>query len=80
MGGNSLDQLSGDLFPETLLGSYVYFVHSYYVPACEDSAAICNYIIPFSAAMQKGNFYATQFHPEKSGEPGQEILSKFLKL
>jgi glutamine amidotransferase len=80
MGWNSLDQVSGDLFPETLLGAYVYFVHSYYVPACEDSAALCNYIVPFSAAMQKGNFYATQFHPEKSGEPGQEILSNFLKL
>jgi glutamine amidotransferase len=80
MGWNSLDQVSGDLFPETLLGAYVYFVHSYYVPACEDSAALCNYIEPFSAAMQKGNFYATQFHPEKSGEPGQEILSNFLKL
>jgi glutamine amidotransferase len=80
MGWNSLDQVSGDLFPETLLGSYVYFVHSYYVPACVDIAALCNYIVPFSAAMQKGNFYATQFHPEKSGEPGQEILSNFLKL
>jgi len=80
MGWNSLDQVKGNLFPETLLGSYVYFVHSYYVPACGDSAAICNYIVPFSAAMQKGNFYATQFHPEKSGEPGHEILSNFLKL
>ncbi len=80
MGWNSLDQLSGTLFPDSLLGAYVYFVHSYYVPACEDSAAICNYMLPFSAAMQKGNFYATQFHPEKSGEPGQEILSNFLKL
>jgi len=80
MGWNSLDQVKGNLFPETLLGSYVYFVHSYYVPASGDSAAICNYIVPFSAAMQKGNFYATQFHPEKSGEPGHEILSNFLKL
>lgn len=80
MGWNSLDELRGDLFPESLLGTYVYFVHSYYVPACADSAAVCNYILPFSAAMQKDNFYATQFHPEKSGGPGQEILSNFLKL
>lgn len=80
MGWNSLENLSGDLFPGSLLGAYVYFVHSYYVPACEDSAAECSYIVPFSAAMQKGNFYATQFHPEKSGDPGQEILSNFLKL
>jgi imidazole glycerol-phosphate synthase subunit HisH len=80
MGWNSLEQVSGDLFPDSLLGAYVYFVHSYYVPACEDSAALCNYMLPFSAAMQKGNFYATQFHPEKSGDPGQIILSNFLKL
>ncbi|MCP4313204.1 MAG: imidazole glycerol phosphate synthase subunit HisH [Bacteroidetes bacterium] len=80
MGWNNLDQISGDLFPDSLLGAYVYFVHSYYVPACADSAAICNYMVPFSAAMQKGNFYATQFHPEKSGDPGQVILSNFLEL
>jgi len=80
MGWNSLDQVSGDLFPPPLLGAYVYFVHSYYVPVCQYSAAVCNYIVPFSAAMQKGNFYATQFHPEKSGEPGQLILSNFLKV
>jgi glutamine amidotransferase len=80
MGWNSLDQVSGDLFPPPLAGAYVYFVHSYYVPVCQDSAAVCNYIVPFSAAMQKGNFYATQFHPEKSGGPGQLILSNFLKV
>jgi len=80
MGWNSLDQVSGDLFPDSLLGAYVYFVHSYYVPACGDSAAQCNYMLPFSADMQKANFYATQFHPEKSGDPGQLILSNFLKL
>ncbi|MFO7670655.1 MAG: imidazole glycerol phosphate synthase subunit HisH [Bacteroidales bacterium] len=80
MGWNSLDQVSGDLFPPSLAGAYVYFVHSYYVPVCQDSAAVCNYIVPFSAAMQKGNFYATQFHPEKSGGPGQLILSNFLKV
>ncbi len=80
MGWNSLDQVSGDLFKAQLRGSYVYFVHSYYVPACEETAALCNYMVPFSAAMQSGNFYATQFHPEKSGEPGQIILSNFLEL
>jgi len=62
------------------LGEYVYFVHSYYVPVCEESSAITNYIVPFSAALQKDNFYATQFHPEKSGGPGQKILSNFLNL
>jgi glutamine amidotransferase len=80
MGWNSLDRLNGDLFDKTLLGSYVYFVHSYYVPVCENTAAETSYILPVSAAMQKDNFYATQFHPEKSGEPGEAILSNFLKL
>ena len=80
MGWNSLDKIRGDLFPAGQVGAYVYFVHSYYVPVCDDTSAETEYIIPFSAALQKGNFYATQFHPEKSGEPGQEILSNFLKL
>ncbi|MBR4188155.1 MAG: imidazole glycerol phosphate synthase subunit HisH [Bacteroidaceae bacterium] len=59
---------------------YVYFVHSYYVPVCEHTAAVTDYIHPFSAAMQKDNFYATQFHPEKSGAVGQQILRNFLNL
>lgn len=80
MGWNSLDRVSGDLFPHALKGSYVYYVHSYYVPVCENTAAVSNYMVPFSAAMQYKNFYATQFHPEKSGEPGELILSKFLEL
>ena len=80
MGWNSLQHVHGRLFDRSLEGSYVYFVHSYYVPLCEDTAARCDYIIPFSAAMQKGNFYATQFHPEKSGDMGERILSNFLKL
>ena len=59
---------------------FVYFVHSFYVPVCEHTAAVAEYIHPFSAAMQKGNFYATQFHPEKSGAVGQQILRNFLEL
>jgi glutamine amidotransferase len=80
MGWNSLDRMKGELIPEELLGSYVYFVHSYYVPVCEDTVAESSYILPFSAAMQRDNFYATQFHPEKSGDPGELILKQFLKL
>ena len=57
---------------------FVYFVHSYYVPVCKDTAAMTEYILPFSAAMHKDNFYATQFHPEKSGAVGQQILRNFL--
>lgn len=59
---------------------FVYFVHSFYVPLCEHTAAITDYIHPFSSAMQKDNFYATQFHPEKSGGVGQRILRNFLDL
>lgn len=80
MGWNSLDAVSGRLFDAEHTGSYVYFVHSYYVPVCEDTAAISEYMVPFSAAMEKDNFFATQFHPEKSGAPGERILSKFLEL
>jgi len=59
---------------------YVYFVHSYYVPLCEDTAAIADYIQPYSAALQKDNFYACQFHPEKSGRVGEQIIKNFLAL
>ena len=80
MGWNSLQEVRGPLFSNAMKGAYVYFVHSYYVPACQETAALCEYMVPFSAAMQKDNFYATQFHPEKSGDPGQQILSNFLAL
>jgi imidazole glycerol phosphate synthase subunit hisH (EC 2.4.2.-) len=59
---------------------YVYFVHSYYVPLCEDTAAIADYILPYSAAMHKDNFYTCQFHPEKSGKVGEQILRNFLEI
>ncbi len=78
MGWNSLEQVKTPLFDKTHDGQYVYFVHSYYVPVAEESAAITQYGIPFSAALQKGNFFATQFHPEKSGSIGEKILRNFL--
>lgn len=59
--------------------AFVYFVHSYYVPLCEHTVAVTDYIHPFSSAMRKDNFYATQFHPEKSGAVGQQILRNFLE-
>jgi len=80
MGWNKLNRVQGELFHKSLDGAYVYFVHSYYVPVCEDTAAETEYMVPFSAAMQKSNFFATQFHPEKSGDPGERILLNFLKL
>lgn len=80
MGWNQLENLTGDLFNGIESGEYVYFVHSYYVPVCEDTAAESNYILNFSASMQKNNFYATQFHPEKSGDTGLRILRNFIEL
>lgn len=59
---------------------YVYFIHSYYVPVCKYTIAEADYIQPYSAALHKGNFWATQFHPEKSGDTGEKILRNFLEL
>ena len=59
---------------------YVYFVHSYYVPVCEDTIAVADFILPYSAALHKNNFYACQFHPEKSGNVGEQILRNFLEI
>ena len=60
--------------------TYVYFVHSYYVPVCEETIATADYILTYSASMHKDNFYACQFHPEKSGKVGEQILKNFLSL
>ncbi|MDH6309717.1 glutamine amidotransferase [Dysgonomonas sp. PFB1-18] len=78
MGWNNIADVKSSLFDNSLENSFVYFVHSYYVALCEHTAAITNYIQPFSAALNKGNFYATQFHPEKSGDAGEKILVNFL--
>ena len=61
-------------------GGYVYFVHSYYVPLCKETIATADYILPYSASMHKDNFYTCQFHPEKSGKVGEQILKNFLEL
>ena len=61
-------------------GGYVYFVHSYYVPVCAETIATADYILPYSASMHKDNFYTCQFHPEKSGKVGEQILRNFLSL
>ena len=80
MGWNNLKNVKGDLFDPSLEGQYVYFVHSYYVPLSAYTAAETEYIVKYSAAMQKDNFYATQFHPEKSGPIGEKILKNFIGL
>lgn len=80
MGWNTITQTVSPLFKGFADEEYVYFVHSYYVPLHECTAAVANYIHPFSAALHKDNFYATQFHPEKSGGVGERILYNFLTL
>lgn len=77
MGWNTLTNVKSGLFNERLENKFVYFVHSYYVPVNEYTAATTDYILPFSAALHKDNFYATQFHPEKSGSVGEVILKTF---
>lgn len=80
MGWNTLSDVKSGLFSDQLADKFVYFVHSYYVPVNEHTIATTEYILPFSAAMHKDNFYATQFHPEKSGSVGEMILQNFLNL
>ena len=79
MGWNKLYDTKSPLM-EGIGGGYVYFVHSYYVPLCNETIATADYILPYSAAMNKDNFYACQFHPEKSGKVGEQILRNFLAL
>lgn len=80
MGWNAINDLKSELFRGISENDYVYFVHSYYAEKSEHTIATCNYINPFSAALHKDNFYATQFHPEKSGTIGAAILGNFLKI
>lgn len=80
MGWNSVSELKTPLFDHTSEADYFYFVHSFYATTGADTAATCNYIVPFSAALQRDNFYATQFHPEKSGRTGAKILENFINL
>ncbi len=80
MGWNTIYNVNSDLFTKEIENQYMYFVHSYFAGLGEHTAATCNYILPFSAALHKDNFYATQFHPEKSGQIGAAILQNFLNL
>lgn len=80
MGWNNLTYLKGNWIARGLPNTNMYFVHSYYVPLCEHTAAESEYIGPFSAALQKDNFYAVQFHPEKSSKQGEKILRNFIEL
>lgn len=79
MGWNKLN-LTDSWLSRDLENEFVYFVHSYYVPVNSHSSAITEYINPFSAALHKNNFYAVQFHPEKSALAGEKVLKSFLQV
>ncbi|MCR5454674.1 MAG: imidazole glycerol phosphate synthase subunit HisH [Bacteroidales bacterium] len=80
MGWNQIYNLRTPLYQNIHEQSYMYFVHSYMVPVFDGTAAKCDYTVQFSASIAKNNFYGTQFHPEKSGPVGQQILENFLKI
>ncbi len=80
MGWNQLYDIKSPLFNGLDDGDYVYFVHSFFVPVCAETIATADYVLPYSASMQKDNFYTCQFHPEKSGKVGERILKNFLEL
>jgi len=80
MGWNQLYDIKSPLYNGLNDGDYVYFVHSFFVPICAETIATADYIQPYSASMQKDNFYTCQFHPEKSGKVGERILKNFLEL
>jgi len=80
MGWNDFSALKGSLFRNIRADEDVYYVHSYYAEITDFTLAICDYVLPFSAAMHRENFYAVQFHPEKSADTGMKILKNFLEL
>jgi len=81
MGWNQITpKLDEPLFKDIPAGSYFYFVHSYALPVNENTIASCEYGSPFTAAVNKGNFYGVQFHPERSGKAGAQLIKNFLEL
>lgn len=80
MGWNTLEKVRGPLFRDLGDAPYVYFVHSFYAETGAETTATTEYIVPFSAALQRDNFYSVQFHPEKSGPVGAKILKNFIDL
>ena len=80
MGWNNIHELKGPLFKSVKENDYMYFVHGYYVEKGEHTIATTDYLLSYSSALQKNNFYAVQFHPEKSAEAGQQVITNFLKL
>ncbi len=80
IGWNCFSEVKGELFKDIKTDNDMYYVHSYYAEKNEQTIATCDYILPFGTAMQHNNFYATQFHPEKSADVGTLLLKNFLEL
>ena len=80
IGWNRIYNLDSHLFDAISENEFMYLVHSYYVPLCDETIAVCDYEIPYSAAIRKDNFYGVQFHPEKSSIAGEQLLKNFLAL
>ena len=80
MGWNIIYNLKSDLFKDVAEKEYMYLVHSFYAPLCNETIATTDYEVEYSSALENENFFGTQFHPEKSGDVGEKILGNFLKL
>jgi len=80
MGWNNIYNLKSDLFKGIAENEYMYLVHSFYAPLCPETIATTNYELEYSSALENDNFYGTQFHPEKSGDVGEQILANFINL
>ena len=80
MGWNTIYNLKSYLFKDVAEKEYMYLVHSFYAPLCEETIATTDYEVPYSSALENKNFFGTQFHPEKSGDVGERILKNFLLL
>jgi len=80
MGWNTINHLKTSLFSPEMENQYVYYVHSFYAELCAQTIAVTDYLQPYSAALHRDNFYATQFHPEKSGDLGERILKNFIAI
>ncbi len=80
IGWNSIDELKSDLFSDVENNEFIYLVHSFYAPLCQETIAVSDYGMMYSTALNKDNFYGVQFHPEKSSKVGSRILANFLKL
>ncbi|WP_338407740.1 imidazole glycerol phosphate synthase subunit HisH [uncultured Flavobacterium sp.] len=80
MGWNTIYNLKSDLFKGITENEYMYLVHSFYAPLCTETIATTNYELEYSSALENDNFYGTQFHPEKSGDIGEQILTNFINL